>query len=153
MNDIIKADKKYRRQLFIFYGTLLTVSIIILILAVPPLRFYHSTLAAADAIYFVETIQALLLLSVIVPAFSIIRLGIKILKAKEYPLKNMKMIRDTEIKSGEKALKIGRHLIGLGAFSIILIVISLFANHTINTRFIENPLSFVPAHVWEEFNK
>lgn len=153
MDTIIKADKQYRKKLFLFYGTLLVLTVIALVIAVPLLRSHHAALGGADAIYFIETVQAILLLSVLFPSFFIIRLGIKVVKMELYPLKGMKMIRDTEIKSGKEALKIGHQLIGLGTFSVILIVISLYANHTINTRFIENPFSFVPAHLWENMGK
>lgn len=153
MSTIIKADKSYRKKLLQFYSLLFFTVVVILVFLIPLAYSHHQDLSGVQAIHFIETIEALLLLTVIFPAIFLIRLGKKVLIAKEYPLPGTKMIRDTELKSGTKAVKIGKQLIMLGSFSIFLILVSILANHTINDRFIKNPFSFVPDHLWEELGK
>ena len=91
----------------------------------------------------VETIEIcchLFLLLFIPPALYLITIGRRICTHKAVPYPGMKVIRDTVIIRGKKAVFRGKSLIVLGTVLVVLVGTSMVATHFILVRFKQHPL-------------
>jgi hypothetical protein len=64
-----------------------------------------------------------------VPAGYLIRVGRKIIIAKRAPLPGQKVIRDTNILEGKKAVTRGKTLLYLGIFTIFILIAGAARSH------------------------
>lgn len=137
---IIQADKDYRRKLLLSYLTAILIGIIMWIFFISPLIIILENLPNKERVETKETIVHLFLFSFIPVAIYVIVIGCRVCKYKAMPYPGMKVIRDTVVVTGKKAIFQGRSLIILGIAGIVLTISSMIANHLIILRFKQNPL-------------
>lgn len=137
---IIKADMDYRRKLLLSYLAAILIGIIMWNFCIPPLMEILENLPNKERVETKETIIHLFLFSFIPVAIYVIVIGRRACKYKAMPYPGMKVIRDTVVVTGKKAIFQGRGLMILGTVVIVLTVASMIANHLIIFRFKQNPM-------------
>jgi hypothetical protein len=122
--QIIKGDKKYRNVLFGVYIVLLGFGLFFFILIFPFLltKFRHLELHASFIIAEIVIISFLLVF--ILPASYLISIGRKIKRYAQFPYPGMKVLRDTQVLSGPKALFRAKMLIYFGCFACLISMLS-----------------------------
>ena len=127
--EILKADPGYRRRLFSFYLGAIALGFIAWRYLLPLCfsAFNH----LRGPVYFIvaESAVILLLLVFIIPAVFLIRTGNKIIRSERFPFPGMKIMRDTKVVTGSRALFRGRLLRRLGYVSIGFAVAGSIAMH------------------------
>ena len=151
---IKKVDPLFRKRLFVSYTSAILILSLVGIWGARQLRLvYLGISSSADQEMFVSDIQFIFLISFILPAFLIIRTGVKIIREKEYPYSSMKVLRDTPIKEGSAAVKVGRRFVVLGVVTALLVIASAYRTEWIHQDFVDNPMGSVSAKKWEEMEK
>jgi uncharacterized protein YpmB len=127
--DIVRADKEFRKRSIIF----LVIIIIVFIVAILSMKSYldqvaqlaqgNPDLAAKKVMFLLRWWLGLGSLPILGLAVYQILLAGRVLKSGQFPPPGMKLIRDTKIRTGRKAKKVALFLIVL---SSIIIVITLF---------------------------
>ena len=128
---IIKADKKYRKSLFIAYGAIVVGGVLFFAFIAPFLIAELKRLLPRASFLISEIIVISFLLAFIGPAYYLISIGKKIRQHAQFPYPGMKVIRDTKVISGKKALSRANLLIYFGCFACALAVISSVSVHCI----------------------
>jgi hypothetical protein len=139
-NEMVKADKKYRGKLFLGYLIAVFVGVIIWNFIVPPFLIYMENLPNKELVETNEMICHLFLLCFIPVAIYVIIIGRRICRFKAIPYPGMRVIRDTVVVTGKKAMARGKSLIILGIVTIILVVTSMISTHYIILNFKQHPL-------------
>ena len=134
--EVVRADKKYRRKLFVSYLVLLLGVFAVIRFGVPWLRSYLQSLPADRAILVIEIVTITFLIGFIGPAMYLISYGRKIIRYQCIPFPGAKVIRDTRVKRGLKAVRMGKMLCYLGITCIVLALAGSIAIHVIMDRFL-----------------
>ena len=128
---IMKADKKYRKSLFIAYGAVAVGGVLFFAFIAPFLFAELRRLLPHASFFIAEIVVVTFLLAFIGPAYYLISIGKKIKRHAQFPYPGMKVIRDTKVISGKKALFRANLLIYFGCFACALAVISSISVHCI----------------------
>jgi hypothetical protein len=116
----VKADKRYRNTLFLVYIVLLSAGFVFFYVIFPQLiKNSHSL----DSSQYYTTAQLLIIgfiLAFIAPASYLIAIGKKIKKHTQFPFPGMKVIKDTKVITGKKAIALAKMLIYLGYFACFI---------------------------------
>jgi hypothetical protein len=137
---LIKADKEYRRNLFLSYLILIIAGILFWYFILPTLISRVENLPNKEHVETMEILSHLFLLLFIPVAIYIIVIGRRMCRHKAVPYPGMKVIRDTVLITGQKATIRGRRLIILGTITIVLTILSIIRTHFITLRFKQHPL-------------
>jgi hypothetical protein len=123
------TDRGYRRKLFIAYAASIVFLGAGVWIGLPPFLRYLRACAILDFLPITEICALTFLAGFTVPAIFLISVGRKILFHKQVPYPGMKVIRDTKVIFGGKAIFRGRLLVGLGVFSIFISIAGSLATH------------------------
>jgi hypothetical protein len=121
---IIKASKRYRNTLFSVYIFLLCTGFLFFYFIFPFLLQKFRNLESSSYYNVAEITLTAFLLFFIAPACYLISIGRKIKHSAQFPFPGMKVLRDTKVLSGHKAIFRGKMLIYLGYFACIISVVS-----------------------------
>jgi hypothetical protein len=139
-SDIVRVDKRYRRNLFSAYLVIIISALIVWNFGRPPLVLYVNNLPNKQRIETIETVEHIIMLLFIPAALYLVNIGRKVCRFKAFPYPGMRVIRDTVIIRGRKALFRGRSMIVLGAIMIVMVIASMIINHYLTLHFKNNPL-------------
>ena len=129
--EIIKADKSYRRMLFSSYLAGLALIFAAWRYLLPPCLDAFTHLKAPGYFFVAEFIVIVFLLLFAIPAVFLIRTGKKIIRSERFPFPGMKVIHDTKLITGARAVFRGKALVRLGYVSIGFAVAGSLAMHII----------------------
>ena len=138
--EIVKVDKRYRRNLFSAYLLIIVSAIIFWNFGWPALFLYVDNLPNKQRVETVETLEHLVMLLFIPAALYLVMVGRKVCRFQAMPYPGMRVIHDTVIVRGKKAVFRGRSLIVLGVVMIVMAVASMIINHHLTLRFKNHPL-------------
>jgi len=122
-DQIVRADKKYRKRALLFYILSVFLGLVLVAWVLPRGTEYLRNLDPDAALLIADTVLVLTLLSVVPVGLYLLRLAGKILKERRFPPQGTKVLRDTLIVTGRKATVRGYVL---RVVSVILIVVGLF---------------------------
>jgi hypothetical protein len=131
MQEIIKADKKYRNKLFLVYILCIAALGLGLWLGLRPFLKYLDHLNFAPLMNVSEACIMLFLLCIIGPSCFLIYVGRKIIFSRRMPYPGQKVIHDTKLLEGKKAVLRGRMLLYLGIAAIIISLAGAARSHYI----------------------
>lgn len=137
---IIKTDKRYRRNLFTAYLILIVIGVVVVKWGIPAFRWYLVALPPKPMVETVETFIHIVLMLFIPAAAYLIFVGRKICIFKAMPYPGMKVIHDTVVVTGKKALVRGWSLMILGAIMILMVIVSIIITHQIILRLKNAPI-------------
>ena len=138
--QIIKADKKYRKNLFNVYLISISLLIVFWYWGIPLIREFLQALPVKQRVETLEAIGHILLLLFFPPAIYLIYIGYKIRQSSLLPFPGMRVIRDTKVIKGKKAVLRGNVLVILGVIMIVTALISMTTTHLILVQFKQNPI-------------
>ena len=138
--EIVEVDRCYRRNLFLAYLAVILFVLVLWRWGKPLLVSHIVSLPNKERIEFIERAEQLLLLLFIPAAIYLIAVGRKVCRFQAMPYPGMRVIRDTVIVRGKKALFRGRAMIILGTVMIVLVAASMIATHLILLKFKRHPL-------------
>jgi len=127
--QILKADKQYRAGLFKVYLIGIAALSLALYFGLPRYLAYLDKLKIGSMLTLAEISIMVFLSCFIVPAGYLIKVGRKIIIAKRAPFPGQKVIRDTIILEGNKAVSRGKALFYLGIFTIIILIAGAARSH------------------------
>lgn len=133
--EIVKADKRYRRNLFLGYSMAILMIATLVFFALPPFLKYLRECAVLEFLRVTEICVIVFLLSFMGPAIFLMRVGGKIIRHRQVPYPGMKTIRDTKIISGNKAIIRGKILVFLALLSIVVAIAGVIASHYFFEKF------------------
>jgi hypothetical protein len=139
-SDIVRVDKRYRRKLFSAYLVIIISATIFWNFVRPPLVLYVKNLPNKQRIETIETLEHIIMLLFIPAALYLVKVGRKVCRFQAFPYPGMRVIRDTVIIRGRKALFRGRSMIVLGVIMIVMVIASMMINHYLTLQFKNNPL-------------
>ena len=139
-NEIIKTDLSYRRKLFIAYLVAIGIGLALWRWGIPALTDYLDRLPNKERVETLELISHIFLFLFFPPAIYLIIIGRRICRYGVVPYPGMKVIRDTIVIKGKKALFRGRILVVLGITLMILALTSMAVTHLIIRKFKHHPL-------------
>jgi hypothetical protein len=139
-DEIVKTDKQYRKRLFNIYLIGIAAVIALWHWGKPMLINHIQQLPIKTQVETVEILSHFFLLLFIPAAIYLITIGRRVCRFKAMPYPGMKVIRDTVIVRGEKALRRGKSMVVLGTALIILVAISIISTHVIMLKFKHHPL-------------
>jgi hypothetical protein len=128
---IVKADKKFRFFLFVLYGTILVTGALFFKFLAPLIVCKFQGITSQTYYILGETVIIFFLLLFIVPAWWLISIGRKIKFYEQFPYPGMKVMRDTRVIEGKKAVFRGKMLVALGFLTCIVAVLSSIRVHLI----------------------
>ena len=138
--EIVKTDRRYRRNLFLIYLLFIVLITLLWVFAKPALIKYFFTLPVKERIEAWETVLHFFLMLFIPAAVYLILIGRRVCRFQAMPYPGMRVIHDTIIVRGKKALLRGRSMIVLGTLMIVLVVASMVASHRKIIRLKQHPL-------------
>ncbi len=138
--EILKTDTAYRRKIFNIYLTAVAFIIAFWRWILPVIVSRIQGLPNKERVEVLELTAHALLLLFFPAALYCIVIGNKICKYEAMPFPGMKVIRDTVVIRGKKALFRGRCMIALGTAMILIAVASMIVTHSIILRFKQHPL-------------
>jgi hypothetical protein len=133
--EIEKADIPYRKRLFTMYALSFIAVMCFVVIGIPKLIHHLKGLDYQGLFNTLEIITTLFLFSFIAPGIYCIVVGNRILHSKRMPYPGQKVIVDTKILNGKKAILRGRLLLWLGIVSICLTVFGEIRSHVIFEKF------------------
>ena len=136
---IIKADKKYRKNLLNVYLIFISSIIALCYWGLPVVKEFVLELPVKQKVETLELIGHIVLLLFIPPAIYLIYIGRKIRHSSLLPFPGMKVIRDTRVIQGKKAVFRGNLLMVLGIIMIVTAVLSMTRTHLILVQFKQSP--------------
>ncbi len=148
-DNIVKMDKKYRARLFAAYGIFLTVICLAVGFGLPRFRAYMDRLSF-PALMNVSEITVMCALFVFVgPSLYLILTGRKIIRSERMPYPGQKVIHDTKVITGPKAVFRGRLLLYLGIFGICIVLAGAARSHYLIEKF----RHFNPFENWKKMTR
>jgi hypothetical protein len=117
---IILADKKYRKKIFIIYFISVVSGGVLIWWGLPWTKGHIRNLDPDSALNNLIMLVRFMFLSIVPFGVYILSLGCKVLKHQQFPPPDTKVIKDTRIIVGEKALMRGRFVIAV-ALSLIAV--------------------------------
>ncbi len=137
---VIKTDKRYRRILFTVYLILIVIGVVVVKWGVPAFRSYLEQLPPKSLVETVETTIHFFMMLFIPAAAYLIYVGRKICIFKAMPYPGMRVLHDTVVVTGKKALLRGWSLMVLGAIMILMVITSSIVTHQIILRLKNTPI-------------
>jgi hypothetical protein len=126
--EILPANKEYRRKFIVRITVLCIVALVlgcVLILwGHPWMKRYLETLEPRRGLRLITWSLALIFLSILPICVFIFLQGRKIMRSERFPPPGTKVIRDTEVIRGERAIARGRLLVGA---ALVLACLALVA--------------------------
>lgn len=116
--EVLRTDPVYRKRLFLAYGVCVLAGVAATWFGVPRFMRYLAAQPFSHAVRTVELVAVGFILSFTVPALYLINVGRTVLRHSAFPYPGMKVIRDTRVRTGDSARKLGKFLVGLGIFAI-----------------------------------
>lgn len=141
--DFVKVDKAYRVRLFTAYAAVLLASLTLVPWTFHSFIRYFTRAAVPQKLIAAEAAGIGFLLLFILPSVYLIATGRRAIREGRWPHSGMKVIYDTAVQRGPKAVARGRSLIWLGATCIFLVVAGSSATHFIFYKFKTDPFFFV----------
>jgi len=141
--DWVRADPKYRRNLFLGYALFLAGIIAVPWVAHPLLQNLFQFGTPVKILWVLETLALAFLSLFSFPAIYLIRTGLTILRENRMPHSRMRTLYDTPILRGKAARRRGHALISLGWVCLIAILLGGSATHFIFYKFKTDPQYFV----------
>lgn len=115
--EILRADSEYRRKFIIkitiLYTLALAVGCLLIFWGRPWLKGYLGSLEPRAALNFITWFLIGIFLSILPISAFLFRFGQKIVRAERFPPPGSKVIRDTEVLRGDRAVARGRLFIGI----------------------------------------
>ena len=127
--EILKADKQYRTRLLTAYLIGIAIVSLCLCIGVPRYLFYLHKLNIGSMLNIAEITTMVFFACFIGPAWYLIVIGRRIMVAKRAPWPGQKVIRDTKIIEGKKAVTRGKMLFFLGILTIVILIASAARCH------------------------
>lgn len=128
--EIIHADKNYRRRLIrrtiITYLLCFLIGSILILWGLRRTQEYLGKLDCKTAYLVIKVAIIFIFLSILPLAIYFLRFGQRIIESKQLPLPGAKVIRDTKVIRGERAMVRGRMVIVLSLLMICLSLIGAF---------------------------
>lgn len=137
--EILKADKEYRRKVLFLFAFLITIGAIVLIFGLPCVMDDLEMVKPHNAIIIIYTVLIFAFFSMIPWGLYMIKLSKDILREGQFPTQKMKVITDTHIIRGQRARKRGYIFQFL---ALLIILMSLMSIILINYFFIQLKLVF-----------
>lgn len=137
---VIQADKKYRKNLFNAYLIGISILIVFWRWGIPVIKEFLGQLPIKERVETLEILGHVLLLLFFPPAVYLIYIGRKIRKYSLVPYPGMRVIRDTQVIQGKKAIIRGNIMIILGITMICTAILSMTTTHVILVEFKCHPL-------------
>ncbi len=144
--EIVKTDKRFRNVLFASYIACLVFLSLTFALGLKPFLAWLNSLNFSRMMTVSEIAITCLLLLFVAPACYLIVVGRKIIAAKRMPYPGQKVIRDTVIIEGKKAVRRGRMLLYLGIFGILLFIAGAARSYYLIEKF----RHFNPFQQWNK---
>ncbi|HUI92435.1 MAG TPA: hypothetical protein VLX68_09340 [Chitinivibrionales bacterium] len=146
VREIVKVDKQYRKKLFTAY--LLGIAVISLTVGLGwgPLMHFMKTAYFAPLMNVSEALVMFVLFCVIGPSIFLIFIGRRIMTSRRMPYPGQKVIHDTVVITGKKAVMRGRMLFILGISAIIISIAGAARSHYI----FEKMRHFNPIAEWNK---
>jgi len=123
---IILADKKYRKKIFIIYFVSVVLGGILIWWGLPWAKGYIQNMEPDRALNNLIMLVRFMFLSIVPFCVYILSIGHKVLKHQQFPPPDTKVIKDTKIIEGEKALIRGRLVIAIALSLIVVCLIGGF---------------------------
>jgi hypothetical protein len=120
--EIVKADKRYRTRLFSAYGICIVVLSLAIGFGLPPMLAFLRKCNFVTLMNVSEIGTIGFLIFFMGPACYLIYIGRKIILFKRVPYPGQKVIHDSKVITGKKAVLIGRILLTLGIGTICIVV-------------------------------
>jgi hypothetical protein len=143
--DLLPADPKYRRRLFLGYALGLLAVVAVPLLFGPLLVEWIRLQEPRVQVLLADSIAITFLLGFLPPSLYIIRTGRRAVAENQYPHSGMRMIFDTPVHRGVAALRRGKTLVRLGMTGVVAIVLGSLAVHFICYKFLTDPFFFIRA--------
>ena len=121
--EMIPADKEYRKKVLVVCAIIGLLGAIIIGLVLPKAQQYLQGFDLGTTLRVAKVATVVLFLSIIPLALYLLLQGRRVLKSERFPPPGAKVIRDTKLMKGNEARIRGRLLICL---SIVLIALALF---------------------------
>ena len=137
---IIKADKKYRKSIMVLYFAILTGCTVFTLLVLPALVYKFKHLPLQSSFIIGEIVIITFLLLFIVPSIYLIAIGKKTKMHTQFPYPGMKVMRDTPLITGKKAIGRANKLIYFGYCASVLSIVSSIHVHFIFLRITHSEL-------------
>ena len=125
MEEIIKADQSSKIKVFIFMIIIISIFLVLNFILFPQIRFWIEQNQILKATKAIKIILVALFIGIIPFAIQMAIIAIRIIKSKQFPYPNQKVIKDTKIIYGEKAELKGKILLIL---SILLIIFAIYSS-------------------------
>jgi hypothetical protein len=120
--EIVKADRTYRRRLFVAYGVSLLAGAAAIRFGIPFVKHWLGAMPPMQAYRMFEPLLIGFLICFSPAAVYLIVIGRRILRYDAFPYPGMKVIRDTRMLRGPLARRQGWALVGLGGLFLLLMV-------------------------------
>jgi hypothetical protein len=146
MQEIIKVDKQYRKKLFIAYLLGIVTLSLGFSLGMRPFINYLNHLYFAPLMNVSEACVMLILICIIGPSCFLIYVGRRIMVSQRMPYPGQKVIHDTKVITGKKAVLRGRMLLILGIAAITISIAGAARSHYI----FEKMRHFNPFAEWSK---
>jgi hypothetical protein len=151
--EILRADSEYRRKFVVKYTILYTAALaagcLLIFWGRPWLKSYLEGLEPGAALHFINWSITGIFLSILPISAFLFRFGQKIVRAERFPPPGTKVIRDTEVLRGGKAIARGRLFIGIALVVAVLALGSaVFFPYWLNKLAASQPRfqQFTPGH-------
>lgn len=120
--EIVRTDKPYRQRLFTVYLVCLAALGLVLYFGLPPYFAYVNRVGFQDLMTASEITIICLLVPLVGPSIYLIVVGRRIIRSKRMPYPGQKVIHDTKVVDGSRAIRRGRTLLWLGIVCIFLVI-------------------------------
>lgn len=121
--EMIKADKRIRRLVVLAYIVAILVTMIVVVWILPWSEGKLEQTEPEAMLRIIRIVIVFIFLSIVPFGLYMFRLGWRIIKHKRMPPPGTKVIMDTKILEGSKAVTRGKIII---AFSFVLIIVGLY---------------------------
>ncbi len=133
--DIIKANKQYRTRLFSAYAICIVVISLAVGLGLRPFRAYMDHLTFPALMNVSEIVIMCAMFAFVGPACYLVVIGRRIIASQRMPYPGQKVIHDTKVITGKRAVLRGRLLLFLGIFGICIAFAGAARSHYLIDKF------------------
>ncbi|HMD67882.1 MAG TPA: hypothetical protein VKF42_03320 [Chitinivibrionales bacterium] len=123
--EIVKTDKQFRTRLFTMYLVCLAAIGLAIGFGIRPYLSYMGRVHFQELMTASEISIICLLVPLIGPSIYLIVVGRRIIRSKRMPYPGQKVIHDTKVIDGSRAIRRGRTLLWLGIVCIFFVVIGV----------------------------
>jgi hypothetical protein len=138
--QIVKVDRQYRNRLLVAYLIAILAGYLLIKFAWPVAVHAFRQLNISSSFTVAEIVFAVFFLCFIGPALYLISIGKKIIKSGMHPFPGQKVLRDTIIVTGSKAMFRGKVLVRLGYTSIVMAILGCVWLHLVFMWIKHDPL-------------